>query len=580
MTGVKNITLLVLPQTLDESNIWWNVQTTNGVYYKEYNAETLNLLWATNKNSAIFTTTYWKKIEDEYVKLNSVADTKNVGEYKIIVSVNDNYTIEDSKTTELNVVVNQKYIKVVASSLTDEESLGYYDKENIPSLDNLIYNIYDSEEDKWKKENLKFKLVYKSTEDNSIVEIDKIKEEWDNWTYKDGVVQPKNYIIYIERRSDLENYIIDYRDGVMTIEKKSFSVIFQIDGKYSVSKTFLQTELIVAPDLSFAPNITTSTKLTNWYLNGNEVSDISSIKLNKNITLNKYTIYTITYEINSATEENPVYEFHKEKKSVNEHPLKDYDSKLSKFGYEFKGWASTNGNILDYYSINTTGLEKDMVLRPQYETKKYNIVLASVKITEELDKNGNIVKVESKPSEFARETFTIVDYDSNQLITLDGQEIVEEGFIFKNWYYNNVKLENGSFRLSEIIERSDLDNLDSNGIQIIAKFEVLKCVVVLMVGNTPIKNISYDIGDNIDKDDLMSLIDRKFGYLYVMEDVPDVVNSSSIIVIRVSEIPFLYISLGVIVILGGLVTLLVVIIRKKKLAKDKKELDTILNHLD
>ena len=100
-----------------------------------------------------------------------------------------------------------------------------------------------------------------------------------------------------------------------------------------------------------------------------------------------------------------------------------------------------------------------------------------------------------------------------------------------------------------------------------------------MVGDKTITSQTYKPGSKINKDYFYNMIDRKFGYIYIMSDVPKEANTT-VIVIRVTEVPFLWIFLGILIVLGTSVVFIIKMVKKSKYELDKNKLDIILNRLD
>ena len=171
--------------------------------------------------------------------------------------------------------------------------------------------------------------------------------------------------------------------------------------------------------------------------------------------------------------------------------------------------------------------------------------------------------------------YTISDFDSEKEFTMP-ENIEYEGYEFKGYYYNN-KVINNPFKVSDFVARNSIE--ENGKIVLKAKYDLYKCNVTLVVGDKTITSVTYEAGKRIDSDSLIKNIDRKFGFIYIVSEIPEVANES-LIVVRVQEIPFLWIVLGIAVVAGLVVLITVKSIKKHRSEIDKKKLDVILNRLD
>jgi hypothetical protein len=215
---------------------------------------------------------------------------------------------------------------------------------------------------------------------------------------------------------------------------------------------------------------------------------------------------------------------------------------------------------------------KDVILCPYFSPKLHKFTIVDI--------------VGDKSTPRTPQTFTIVEYDKDRPYNLTYTE--KEGFQFLGFYYvshllsedgdivstKESKINNATFTLDELFTRDKIGSFE-----IRAKYREYICSIILEVNGKTIETFSQEMNSDINKDYYYSRIPKKFGFIYVMNDVPKTATGSNL-VIRVSEIPLLWIALGVLVVVGIILIIIVASIKKKKMYIDRSKLDIILNNIE
>jgi len=528
------------------------------------------------------------RVDLELIVSKNTQDTAFVGEYIAQIktdNIDPNVSIDATETKTINILPKNIYV------VSRNYQIDYNAK--LPTLACDIYTSYDIGNksgnilDNW-DEVLYFDMAYELGKTE-------IEEQRRNWVY-DGANISKTYNIIVRDKAgqDYSNYNITYVGGVLDIVLEEIEVIFRLDNKTTgqVTKTYIQTQKIDMADIDIATTainaLATREISADWY-NGDSVADFDK-RLTTDTIFSKYTIYYIYYlnvenKPSSITNEYVMAKVAYHAKNSKIFPLESHYAMendahkdvLHRFDHVHDGWTYNNPNIV-IGQKSTSAYNDDIVLCPHFSPIKHKIKF--VRYTIYADANMDPQEVETSAV-----TFTITEYDNNIKYTLPSNEI--EGLTFLGFYYvTYVKDEDGNiiserhnaleqetFALRDLFVRSAIDD-----IKILAKYEEYKCNVTLVVGDKTVTSVSQDIGSNIDKDYYYNLIDKKFGYIYIMSDVPDTAYGT-VLVIRVTELPLLWIVLGAGAVISVAIWLISSAIRKRKSDIDKYKLDVILHNM-
>ncbi len=539
-----------------------------------------------NNIEAIYTINNQETSAEVVISNSNGRTFPNVGIYELSYeSIDDNVQLSGSG---INIEIVKKQIWVVAKSY----EIDYVANIPVPSSC-YIYSVYEDNnkiELGWSDTNLAFDMYY---EDTTPSDIQAVRNDW----VYDGINRTKTYTIKIGTKQgvDYSNYDIEYVDGVLDITLKDVSVVFRLDDDNTkqITKTYVQTQVVNTADISEANSFVvskTTRELSDWYMGENK-ADFGQ-KITDNTVFNKYSVYYVYY-LNVESEPTKIENGHIinkipfHKMSPVRYPLADnymnngsLPQELYRYEFVMDGWVRDSSNIPmgenEKSSSNISG--QDIILCPHYKAISHTI---------------NIYNSVTKQN--IKYSFTIIDYNQGKEFWLPNQEI--EGFQFEGFYnaiglqkdnlgnlvldngemvYNRlIEIEGDKFKLSDLYERSALEGLEIN---IIAKYREYKCTVTLVVGDKTITTISQEIGSEINKDYYNSLIDKKFGYIYIMNNVPTTAVGT-VVVIRVTELPLLYMILGAGVMVAIIVAITVSIVKKRKNNIDQYKLDVILHNM-
>ncbi len=580
----------------EEIELAWEIDGANSTqdnnFEIEYRAEDLyNKILITNQ-----ITKYNLVVVDS--NLLEVAEVKNVGKYTCTIVSDYYYFINNGKTLD----IKPKKIYVVA----DEIKINYLDK--VPNISELTYKVYSSYDvsvmannvllsEDW-ADNIRATLNYKDITRQEII------TEVANWSYDiDGVLE-KNFIIELESTvPKADNYVIENISGKLQITLKKVEVRFIKDNNQATTKTreYYQTQTVPLSEVSkITANFNEGRALTSWYKSG-QVVDFENCVLTENTTFNIYSVYYIYYmdtddKANAKTIATVPYDninnvSYPKSSHITSGNYSSYTTLPSRYAYSLYGWIdgqdSQNKPMQENaQATNKSNTVRDIYLYPYFEPFKYKNIIIQRQVIEKqiVNDNGEIEKIQIIEKEKEIQ-FTIEDYDKNEYVSLEVWQV--EGYQFLGWYYNGSILSDNRFKFSDFITSRDKvhslyqDIMSGKVAPIVleTKYEIQKCVITLMVGDKTLTTLSLEMGDSLDKNYLSSLIDRKFGYIYIMGEVPSTVTNTAHI-IRVTEFPLLYVIAGVIV----LAVIVIIIVRQTVIKRrndiEKSKLDNIFNRLE
>ncbi len=506
---------------------------------------------------------YYQYLSDgSYV---GIAEVKNAGQYRISY---DNTSVSvvsrdaSQEVIEITIIPKDIYIVAVAKTINSND--------DIPAnAEYRLYETYDpatatgDELTNWGETVSMLFDYYTTGATPEVVSIETIKTLINAWQYSDGNTQ-KLYTIRLKQNteSNYSNYNIKgVIDGVLTINLAKYMVVFRLDGRTDnqISKEYYVTQTIDATEANsrFAA-VAGTREITDWYVAGNIV-DLATYKVYSNVVLNKYLVYKVNY-YNEAGD-TIIYTDRYSMISLVTFPKYLGENTPTKFAYTLTGWRwnTTQYPLSSVVSTGSLSSRIDIDLHPIFAINRYSIVLRYY--------------IEGVYSDSSNILYTIDDYDNNTEFNLSDKIKQVEGYEFVGWYYNKTKLSN-IVTLPSLFVRENI----GKSMTFETKYKLFECSVTLIVGDKTIKTISLEEGAKINTEYLQSLIDKKFGYIYIMTNVPKTASGASVIV-RVAEVPLLWIIIGVVAVSGILTLVIVKYVKKKKSKLDEDKLDVILNKL-
>ncbi len=506
---------------------------------------------------------YYQYLSDgSYV---GIAEVRNAGQYRISY---DNTSVSvvsrdaSQEVIEITIIPKDIYIVAVAKTINSND--------DIPAnAEYRLYETYDSatatgdELTNWGETVSMLFDYYTTGATPEVVSIETIKTLINAWQYSDGNTQ-KLYTIRLKQNteSNYSNYNIKgVIDGVLTINLAKYTIVFRLDGRTDnqISKEYYVTQTIDATEANsrFAA-VAGTREITDWYVAGNIV-DLATYKVYSNVVLNKYLVYKVNY-YNEAGD-TIIYTDRYSMISLVTFPKYLGENTPTKFAYTLTGWRwnTTQYPLSSVVSTGSLSSRIDIDLHPIFAINRYSIVLRYY--------------IEGVFSDSSNILYTIDDYDNNTEFNLSDKIKQVEGYEFVGWYYNKTKLSN-IVTLPSLFVRENI----GKSMTFETKYKLFECSVTLIVGDKTIKTISLEEGAKINTEYLQSLIDKKFGYIYIMTNVPKTASGASVIV-RVAEVPLLWIIIGVVAVSGILTLVIVKYVKKKKSKLDEDKLDVILNKL-
>jgi len=620
----EKLTVIVQHKIIKNAIKWtfgsraYQINDVDGAYEFVYFANELNI----KANYEFIENLSISKLENqEYVNVTQV---KEIGAYKVIANINSNYKFADELGEDADTIIVRILPRPLSIVLNDISAHRYEEVQNITRWESLSedqpqakYTYLVDGGDELKDSELNFTILYYLDKDCTIpTTIDDINKIRNEWYYTDDKPENlvKTFYVKIEEKN-IDTYEIDYKYdneksyAEIKIELKQYKVIFRKDEMLGANnqkeRLFYQSQKIeLQPDELF--NKTENRNFSTWYIensNGSfEPINLGNIQLVSSLTLHTYSIYKVYYYDKDNATIIGSSEFHK-RNSI-KYPS-DVISKPQKEYYENLGW-NTSATAKDKILLTDTPNKnlQDIKLYPVFKAIEYCIPMYQ-SIPNEAGSDGRR-EYEESTIDLQLVIFTIEDYLANKTFNLGDKYPKYEGFIFKGWYFKSTTIKNpsektefvvedGLFEIKTLIPKEEQlvkfleqgehygkvygDESHGKEVRIVAKYEVLECQIMVVVGDTIIYEMTTGIGEKINKDYFLNLVDRKFGYMYILEEVPDYANATAL-TIKIKEVPFLYITLGVIVVLGGVVVLTIVTIRKKRNNKDQKKLNYLLNNLD
>lgn len=503
-----------------------------------------------------------------------IAEVRNAGQYRISY---DNTSVSvvardaSQEAIEITVIPKDIYIVAIAKTINSND--------DIPAnAEYRLYETYDyatatgDELTNWGETVSMLFDYYTTGATPEVVSVDAIKREVNAWQYSAGNIQ-KTYTISLKRNTETNysNYNIKgVIDGVLTINLAKYTIVFRLDGRTDnqISKEYYVTQSIDATEANSRFGAVAGTReITDWYIGG-RIVDLATYKVAGDVVLNKYLVYKVNYynEAGNTIVHTDKYTM------ISSVTFPKYlgEDAPTKFAYTLTGWKWNTTQYPLSSSVSTGSLSSrvDIDLMPVFEINRYSIVLHYY--------------IEDVYSDSFNILYTIDDYDNNTEFNLSDRIKQVEGYEFVGWYYKELQ-ENGKYKYTKLSNTITLPNLFARenigkSMTFETKYKLFECSVTLIVGNKTIKTISLEEGAKIDTKYLQSLIDKKFGYIYIMTNVPKTASGASVIV-RVAEVPLLWIIIGVVVVSGILTLVIVKYVKKKKSKLDEDKLDVILNKL-
>ena len=526
-----------------------------------------------------------------YLTLSQNATVTNVGTYTLSSDDSNDNVFFDNSEKSIQLKITEKEIWVVADSYNKN-----YADELIPTSA-LTYKLYSTYSDgngtllntSVYSDTFNIVLKYVDDSDNTLSD-ENISAEIAEWKY-DGTNNTKQFKIVVDDdfSQTNSNYTVTFIPGIMTISLKQVTITYLLDGVFVDSEEWYQTQTIDLASKKGEIAQYNHREVTSWFevksVNGsNVVTEIgdNQYSVQTDASLNLYYIYYIYY---LNTEDEVIGQTQFDVRTSTKYPDRAAvaeDDLPTKFAYTLAGWGvqgksskyyfaqtDNNNRFDDDYVLTKSADRNDIYLCPLFDPTKYQIKCKYV-----TDDNAQL----------GEDTFyyTILDYDANKVFTVEPDQV--EGYQFEGLYYNGIKLANNQFTVNQFIpDRNKIDDKDEEGKKIVmyleGRYELYKCTITITVNNKTVWTIACDRDQKINKRQIESLIDRKFGYIYIMSDIPDTANAS-IITVRVSEIPLLWISIGVIVVGGIAAFVIVKVVRRRRNDLDRKKLDIIMNKLD
>jgi len=544
---------------------------------------------------------------------STITITNQISSYQLVVRNSDNEEITFVKDVDLYTCTilsdyyyflnNDIKLKILPKNIyivAENMELNYID--NVPDMPKQ-YNIYTNYEPDKPYNNIKLSDDWSDSVQVILDYKDTTKEDIDNivasWSYDESGDLSKSFDIEVAGVlvPKEANYNTQFVGAKLTISLKQVEVAFVKDSDIMTAKvrTYYQTQKIpVSVANTIKAQFVENRDLTDWYVGG-KLFDFENTILRDDINIDIFSIYNIYYmdseDVGNSSQlaKVPYDHINSVTYPSNYHITSGNYSQTttlpSKEGYTLNGWKNSSGKKVNIVSTNKNSLKEDVYLYPNFElfTYKNVIILKWVIEKQVIDDDGNIVtnKYEKKEQSY---NFNIEEYDRNEDIVLEVTE--EEGYQFVGWYHNKIKLENNKFKLSDFISSRDkietmYQDINAGILQPIVletKYEVEKCIVTLTVNGRQVKELSLEIGSELDKNYLTNLIEKKFGFIYIIGEAPSVVGTTAVIV-RVIEFPLLYVVAGLIVV-GGLITIIIYkTIIKRRNDIEKSKLDNIFNRL-
>lgn len=545
----------------------YTYDTENDINYIIYNANdnvgTIKAYYIIDGVRYDIDSYYYQYLSDgSYV---GIAEVKNAGQYRISY---DNTSVSvvardtSQEVIEITIIPKDIYIVAVAKTINSND--------DIPAnAEYRLYETYDTatatgnELTNWGETVSMLFDYYTTGVTPEVVSVDAIRREINAWQYSAGNIQ-KTYTISLKQNSEsnYSNYNIKgVIDGVLTINLAKYTIVFRLDGRTDnqISKEYYVTQSIDATEANSRFVAVAGTReITDWYIGG-KIVDLATYKVAGDVVLNKYLVYKVNY-YNEAGDTIVHTDKYTMISSVAFPKYLGADAP-TKFAYTLTGWKWNTTQYPLSSSVSTGSLSSrvDIDLMPVFEINRYSIVLHYY-IEGVFNDSSNIL-------------YTIDDYDNNTEFNLSDKIKQVEGYEFVGWYYNKTKLSN-TITLPSLFARENI----GKSMTFETKYKLFECSVTLIVGDKTITTISLEEGAKIDTEYLQSLIDKKFGYIYIMTNVPKTASGASVIV-RVAEVPLLWIIIGVVVVSGILTLVIVKYVKKKKSKLDEDKLDVILNKL-